>query len=598
MTEKVYKSMDGNEAAAYVSYAFTEVAAIFPITPSSPMAASVDSWSADGKKNLFGQEVRLVEMQAEAGAAATLHGSLEAGALTTTYTASQGLALMIPSMFRTAGSLYPGVMHVAARTLGSHVLSIYGDHSDVMACRQTGWAMLASGDVQETMNLAAVAHLAAIEGSVPFMHFFDGFRTSHEIQKVEVFDYEDLGNLLNWDAVEHYKQNAMNPERPKQRGIVQNPDTYFQSRESINVFYDRLPEIVESYMNKVNELKGTDYRLFNYYGADDAEHVIVGMGSVSGLVKDTVDRLNEEGQKTGYLQVHLFRPFSKKHFLAEMPKSVKRISVIDRTKEPGGRDPLFLDVSAVYNNMENAPEIYGGRYGLSSKDVDHAQINAIFENLNQNEPKDDFTVGIVDDVTYRSLPVDRSFVIRNPKIINCKFWGLGGDGTVGANKNSIKIIGDNTDMYVQAYFEYDAKKTGGITKSNLRFGHEPIRNSNAVTYGDFIACHNQSYISRYDIVNEIRPGGVFLLNTTWDDETLVSHLPNKVKKYLAENDIQFYTIDAVELAEEIGLGRRTNTILQSAFFKLAEIIPMDEAERLMKEFAKKSYGKKAKKSST
>ena len=592
MTAKVYKSMDGNEAAAYVSYAFTEVAAIFPITPSSPMAAAVDSWSADGKKNLFGQEVRLVEMQAEAGAAATLHGSLEAGALTTTYTASQGLALMIPSMFRTAGSLYPGVMHVAARTLGSHVLSIYGDHSDVMACRQTGWAMLASGDVQETMNLAAVAHLAAIEGTVPFMHFFDGFRTSHEIQKVEVFDYEDLGNLLNWDAVEHYKQNAMNPERPKQRGIVQNPDTYFQSRESINTFYDRLPGIVESYMNKVNELKGTDYRLFNFYGAEDAEHVIVGMGSVSGLVKDTVDRLNEEGQKTGYLQVHLFRPFSKKHFLAEMPKTVKRISVIDRTKEPGGRDPLFLDVSAVYNNMEDAPEIYGGRYGLSSKDVDHAQINAIFENLNQNEPKDDFTVGIVDDVTYRSLPVDRSFVIRNPKIINCKFWGLGGDGTVGANKNSIKIIGDNTDMYVQAYFEYDAKKTGGITKSNLRFGHEPIRNSNAVTYGDFIACHNQSYLTRYDIVNEIRPGGVFLLNTTWDDETLVEHMPNKVKKYLAENDIQFYTIDAVELAEEIGLGRRTNTILQSAFFKLAEIIPMDEAERLMKEFAKKSYGKK------
>ncbi|MDQ0508187.1 pyruvate-ferredoxin/flavodoxin oxidoreductase [Peptoniphilus ivorii] len=592
---KVFKSMDGNEAAAYVSYAFTEVAAIYPITPSSPMAALVDSWSADGKKNLFDQEVRLVEMQAESGAVAALHGSLEAGALTTTYTASQGLALMIPTMFRTAGSLYPGVMHVASRTLGSHVLSIYGDHSDVMATRQSGWAMLSSGNVQEVMNLGGIAHLAAIESSVPFMHFFDGFRTSHEIQKVEVMDYEDLRDMLNIEALERFKSNSMNPERPKQRGIVQNPDTYFQSRESINVFYNAIPGIVEKYMNKVNELKGTDYRLFNYYGADDAEYVIVGMGSVSGLVQDTVDELNANGQKTGYLQVHLYRPFSRQHFLNELPEGIKRIAVIDRTKEPGARDPLYLDVVGAFANVENAPEIYGGRYGLSSKDVDHAQIKAIFDNLMQNEVKDDFTVGIVDDVTYLSLPVDDSYVIDNPKIINCKFWGLGGDGTVGANKNSIKIIGDNTDMYVQAYFEYDAKKTGGITKSNLRFGHEPIRNSNVVKNGDFIACHNQSYMTRYDIVDEVRPGGVFLLNTNWDDAALETHLPNKVKKYIAENDVQFYTINAVALAEEIGLGRRTNTILQSAFFKLAEIIPMDEAERLMKEFAEKSYGNKGEK---
>lgn len=592
MSKKVFKSMDANEAAAYVSYAFTEVATIYPITPSSPMAALVDSWSANGKKNLFDQTVRLVEMQAELGAAGALHGSLEAGALTTTYTASQGLALMIPTMYRTAGSLYPGVMHVASRALGSQTLSIYGDQSDVMACRQSGWAMLCSSNVQEAMNLGAVAHLAAIEASVPFMHFFDGFRTSHEIQKIEVMDYEDLRDMLNMDAVRAFKANAMNPEKPKQRGIVQNPDTFFQSRESQNPFYDAVPHIVQKYMDKVNELKGTDYKLFNYYGAEDADYVIVAMGSVAGIIQDTVDELNSRGDKVGFLEVHLYRPFATDYFLRAMPGTVKAIGVLDRTKEPGAREPLYLDVAGAYINAHKRPTIVGGRYGLSCKDVDHAQIKAVFDNLKRAEPKDAFTVGIVDDVTFHSLPVDKDFVINRPEIISCKFWGLGGDGTVGANKNSIKIIGDNTDMYVQAYFEYDAKKTGGITKSNLRFGTAPIRNSNVIKNGEFIACHNESYITRYDVIQDTKPGGVFLLNTSWTDEELDKNLPNKVKKYAAENDIQFYTIDAVDLAEKIGLGRRTNTILQSAFFKLANIIPMDEAERLMKEFAKESYSHK------
>ena len=593
---KIYKSMDGNEAAAYVSYAFTEVATIYPITPSSPMAASVDSWASSGKTNMFGLPVKLVEMESEMGAIAAMYGSLETGALTSSYTASQGLGLMIPTMHRMAGSLYPGVLHVASRTLGSHVLSIYGDHSDVMATRQSGFALLNSASVQEVMDLAGVAHLAAIEGRVPFLHFFDGFRTSHEIQKVEVMDYDNLKSMLNMDALEAFRKRGLNPEHPIQRGIVQNPDTYFQSKESSNPFYDALPEIVQKYLDKINALRGTDYKLFNYYGAKDAENIIIAMGSVSGLTKDTVDKLMAKGEKVGYLQVHLYRPFSAKHFLNEIPKTVKKIAVLDRTKESGSLgEPLYLDVCTAFSNIDNSPKIYGGRYGLSSKDVTPAQINAVFENLKQNEPKNGFTVGIVDDVTYRSLPLDTSFVVENPKIVSCKFWGLGADGTVGANKNSIKIIGDNTDMYVQAYFEYDAKKSGGITKSNLRFGHEPIRNSDLVTYGDFVACHNQSYITRYDIVNEVRPGGTFLLNTGWSDEELEKHLPNKVKKYIADNNINFYTIDATHIAREIGLGQRTNTILQSAFFKLADIIPMDQAEKYMKEFAKKTYENKGEK---
>lgn len=595
MTRKQH-TMDGNEAAAYVSYAFTEVATIYPITPSSPMAEHVDAWASVGMKNIFGQKVRLVEMQSEAGAAAAMHGALETGALATTYTASQGLGLMIPTIYRTAGSLYPGVYHVSSRTLGTHALSIYGDHSDVMACRQTGVAQLNSGSVQEVMDLAAVAHLSAIEGSVPFMHFFDGFRTSHEIQKIDVLEYDELEGLLNKDALKKFKKHSLHPERPVQRGLVQNPDTYFQSKEAVNTYYDNLPAVVEKYMNKINELTGRDYKLFNYYGASDAENIIVAMGSVSGLVKNVVDDLNRKGEKLGYLHVHLYRPFSVKHFLNELPKTVKRIVVLDRTKEAGAiGDPLYLDVVAAFANKKDAPEIYSGRYGLSSKDVDHAQIKAVFDNLKQKEVKDHFTVGIVDDVTFKSIPIDSSYQIDDKDTVSCKFWGLGSDGTVGANKNSIKIIGEKTNLYVQAYFEYDAKKSGGITKSNLRFGKNPIRNSNVVKEADFVACHNQSYIGKYEMVQETKKGGVFLLNTGWNLEELEDNLPDKDKRYIADNDIKFYTIDATKIGKEIGLGNKTNTILQSAFFKLAEIIPMDEAEKYMKEFAYNSYNLKGEK---
>lgn len=588
--------MDGNEAAAHVSYAFTEVAAIYPITPSSSMAEAVDEWAAKGKKNLFGQPVRLVEMQSEAGAAAAMFGALEAGTLTTSYTASQGLALMIPTMYRIAGQLQPGVLHVSSRTLGTHAVSIYGDHSDAMACRQTGFAMLSTGSVQEVMDLAGVAHLAAIEGRVPFLHFFDGFRTSHEVQKVDVMEYEELESMLNKEALSQYKKSALNPERPEMHGIGQNQDVYFQNKEASNVYYDKLPYIVESYMEKVNKITGRDYKLFNYYGAADAEHIIIAMGSVNGVIMETIDYLNAKGEKTGLLQVHLYRPFSIEHFLKEIPATVKRIAVLDRTKEPGAiGNPLYLDVCAAYSNTENAPEIYGGIYGLAGKDIDHAQIAAVYDNLKQTEAKNHFTVGIVDDVTFRSLPVRDDIVINNPNIINCKFWGLGSDGTVGANANSIKIIGDNTDMYVQAYFEYDAKKSGGVTKSNLRFGSEPIRGSNVVNSADFVACHNSAYIDKYDIVTEIKPGGTFLLNCGWAKDELERRLPNKVKKYIAENNIAFYTIDATTIGKEIGLGNRTNTILQSAFFKLADIIPMEDAERYMKESAYNSYANKGEK---
>jgi len=593
---KVTKTMDGNEAAAYVSYAFTEVATIYPITPSSPMAEHIDEWSAKGKKNLFGQTVRLVEMQSEHGACGAMHGSLEAGALTTSYTASQGLMLMIPPMYRLSGQLWPGVLHVAARTVGTHAFSIFGDHSDVMACRQTGFAMLSSGSVQEVMDLAGVAHLSAIKGSVPFLHFFDGFRTSHELQKVEVMDYEDLGKLLDWDAVDRFRKRSLNPERPVQRSTVQNPDVFFQNREAANPFYDRLPSIVEDYMNKINEITGRNYKLFNYYGAPDAEHVIVAMGSVCDTLREVVDYLNGKGEKVGFIQVHLYRPFSSKHFLSVLPETVKKISVLDRTKEPGALgEPLYEDVCTVLSNRKDAPYIYAGRYGLSSKDVTPEQMIAVYDNMKSLEPKNHFTVGIVDDVTYHSLPVGEHIETGNKDTISCKFWGLGSDGTVGANKNSIKIIGDNTDQYVQAYFEYDTKKSGGVTKSHLRFGKKPIRSTYLVSKAEFVACHNQSYINKYDIVSEVKKGGTFLLNCSWTGKELEEHLPAAVKRTIAENEINFYTIDATKIAADLGLGNRTNTVLQAAFFKLSGVLPIDDAVKYMKEAIHDTYGHKGEK---
>ena len=585
--------MDGNEAAAYISYAFTEVATIYPITPSSPMAELVDEWSANGKKNLFGQRVRLVEMQSEAGAVGAMHGSLETGALTTSYTASQGLLLMIPTLYRLSGQLKPGVLHVSARTVGTHAFSIFGDHSDVMSCRQTGIAMLCTSSVQENMDLSAVAHLAAIKGSVPFMHFFDGFRTSHELQKVEVMDYEDLAGLLDWDAVDRFRKHSLNPERPVMRSTVQNPDVFFQAREAANPFYDAVPDIVEGYMEKINRITGRDYHLFNYYGAPDADRIIIAMGSSAGVIRETVKYLNARGEKTGFLEVHLFRPFSIKHFLKDLPATVQKVTVLDRTKEPGALgEPLYLDVCGAFNEMDRQPEIYGGRYGLSTKDVTANQILAVFDNMQKYEPKNHFTVGIYDDVTYTSLKVGPHVDVLPSSTKSLKFWGLGSDGTVGANKNSIKIIGDNTDKYVQGYFEYDTKKSGGVTRSHLRFGDEPIIGSYLVTQADFVACHNQSYMDKYDIVQDIRPGGIFLLNTLWSPEELEDHLPSKVKRYIADNDIQFYTIDAISICKEIGLGKRTNAVLQAAFFKLADIIPLEDAIRYMKEAVDITYGHK------
>ena len=594
--KKVFKTMDGNEAAAYVSYAFTEVATIYPITPSSPMADHVDEWAANGKKNLFGQPVKLVEMQAESGAAGAMHGSLETGSLTSTYTASQGLMLMIPPMYRIAGSQLPGVMHVSARTVATHALSIFGDHSDVMACRQTGWAQLASSSVQEAMDLAAVAHLSAIKGSIPFQHFFDGFRTSHEIQKVEVLDYEDLGKMLDWDAVQKFKDHALSTEHPTIRHTLQNPDTFFQSREACNNVYNALPDIVEEYMGKINEVTGRNYQLFNYYGAPDAERVVVAMGSVCETLTEVVDYLVERGEKVGFIQVHLYRPFSMERLLAKIPATCKCLSVLDRTKEPGAPgEPLYLDVcNAMWEGKRTDVEVLAGRYGLGSKDTTPAQMKAVFDNM-AGEKKNHFTVGINDDVTHLSLPVGENIVTAGKSIISCKFWGLGSDGTVGANKNSIKIIGDNTDQYAQAYFEYDSKKSGGVTKSHLRFGHEPIHSSYYVTMADFVACHKQSYIKDFDIVSEIKPGGTFLLNTNWKGAELEEHLPNKVKRTIAERGIHFYTIDATEIAAELGLGNRTNTVLQAAFFNLSGILPIDEAVEYMKGAIVKSYSKKGQK---
>ena len=588
------KTMDGNSAVAHVSYAFTDVAAIYPITPSSVMADLTDKFSAQGAKNLFGRQVQVTEMQSEGGASGAVHGSLAAGALTTTYTASQGLLLMIPNMYKMAGELLPGVIHVSARALTSHALSIFGDHSDIYACRQTGYAMLCSNNPQECMDLAAVAHLAAIEGRVPFLHFFDGFRTSHEIQKIEEWDYADLADMLNWDAVEAFRRRALNPEHPVTRGTAQNDDIFFQAREACNKYYDAVPEVVVKYMDKVNAKIGTDYKPFNYYGAEDAEHVIVAMGSVCDCTEEVVDYLNAAGEKVGLLKVHLYRPFVADYMLRELPKTVKTISVLDRTKEPGSiGEPLYLDVLAAINGSDFAGvKVYTGRYGLGSKDTTPGDIIAVYRNAESETPKRRFTIGIVDDVTNLSLPI-----VENPDTTpkgthSCKFWGLGADGTVGANKNSIKIIGDNTDMYAQGYFAYDSKKSGGLTVSHLRFGKTPIKSTYYISKADFVACHNPSYVDKYDIVDDLKEGGSFLLNCPWDTEELSERLPGKMKKILAERHINFYTIDGIKIGKEIGLGGRINTVLQSAFFKIADIIPADKAKELMKAAAKKSYRKK------
>ena len=589
------KTMDGNEAAAYASYAFTEVATIYPITPSSPMAEHVDMWAANGLKNIFGQPVRLMEMQSEAGACGAMHGSLEAGALTTSYTASQGLMLMIPPLYRISGQLLPGVLHVAARTVGTSAFSIFGDHSDVMACRQTGFAQLASSCVQECMDLAAVAHLSAIQSRVPFMHFFDGFRTSHEIQKIDILEYSDLQRMVDWDALDRFRANALNSEHPLMRSTVINPDTAFQLREAVNPYYEAVPGIVEDYMAQMSALTGRDYKLFNYYGDPEATQVVVAMGSVSGCLQEVVKYLNGQGRKVGFLQVRLYRPFSAEHFLAALPESCQAVSVLDRTKEPGANgEPLYEDVCTVLLQAGRRVKVTGGRYGLSSKDTTPAQMIAVFDNL-AGEARNHFTVGIEDDVTHHSLPVGKNVVTADERTISCKFWGLGSDGTVGANKNSIKIIGDHTSQYVQAYFEYDTKKSGGVTKSHLRFGHSPILSTYYVTMADFVACHNQSYISRYDIVNEVKEGGTFLLNCGWSDEELEQHLSNKVKRLLAQRKIKFYTIDATKAAADIGLGNRTNTILQSAFFQLSGVLPIDQAVDYMKEAIGKTYGHKGEK---
>jgi len=590
---KVMKTMDGNTAAAHVAYAFTDVAGIYPITPSSPMAESVDEWSANGLKNVFGQEVKVVEMQSEAGAAGTVHGSLQGGALTTTFTASQGLLLMVPNMYKISGELLPGVFHVSARAVAGHALSIFGDHSDVMATRQTGFAMLASGSVQEVMDLAGVAHLSAIKGRIPFVHFFDGFRTSHEIQKIEVMDYEDLKGMLDFEAVNKFRKNALNPDHPVLRGTAQNPDIFFQAKEAPNKFYQAIPEIVENYMKEISKVTGRTYNLFDYHGAPDATKVIIAMGSATDTIEETIDYLVSKGEKVGLLKVRLYRPFSVKHFLKALPKTVKKLAILDRTKEPGSiGEPLYVDICAAYAGDKNAPLIVGGRYGLGSKDTTPEQFIAVFDNLELDTPKNGFTIGIIDDVTFTSLPLGKTIDSTPKGTVSCKFWGLGGDGTVGANKNSIKIIGDHTDKYAQAYFSYDSKKSGGITVSHLRFGDKPIKSTYLISKADFVACHQQSYLGKYDMVSDIKKGGTFLLNTSWSNEEVEKYLPNDVKSYIANNDIDFYTIDGLKIGKEIGLGHRINMVLMSAFFKLAKIIPMEEAIDYMKQAIKKTYGKK------
>ena len=593
---KFMKTVDGNTAASHVAYAFTEVAAIFPITPSTTMAETVDEWSAQGRKNIFGQQVKVVEMQSEAGAAGTFHGSLQAGALTTTFTASQGLLLMLPNMYKVAGELLPGVFHVSARALASQALSIFGDHQDVMAARQTGCVMLASGSVQEVADIAPVAHLAAIEGKLPFVHFFDGFRTSHEIQKIELLENDDYASLINQEALAEFRNKALSPNHPVTRGTAQNDDIYFQTREASNKYYNNIVGVVEKYLNKVGELTGRNYGLFDYYGAQDAKHVLVAMGSVTETIEETIDYLNARGEKIGLVKVHLYRPFSTKHFLDAIPSSAERICVLDRTKEPGSiGEPLYLDVRAAFYDSERTPLIIGGRYGLGSKDTTPTDIKTIIENLQADAPKNNFTVGIVDDVTNTSLTRAESIKIASEGTVRCKFWGLGSDGTVGANKQAIKIIGDHTDKYAQAYFAYDSKKSGGITMSHLRFGNEPIRATYLIDEADYIACHNQSYVHQYDLLKGLKKGGTFVLNTIWNAEELDQHLPAKMKKFMAENEINFYTVNATKIAQEIGLGNRINMIMQSAFFKLANIIPQEEAVEYLKDSINKAYGKKGEK---
>ena len=590
------KSMDGNNAAAHVSYAFSEVAAIYPITPSSPMADLVDQWSANGLKNIFGSQVKVVEMQSEAGAAGAVHGSLGAGALTTTYTASQGLLLMIPNMYKIAAEQLPCVFHVSARTVSTHALNIFGDHSDVMACRQTGFAMLCEGNVQEVMDLSPVAHLAALSGKVPFINFFDGFRTSHEIQKIAVWDYKDLADMCDMDAVKAFREHALNPEHPAMRGSHENGDTFFQHREACNQYYDALPEVVEKYMGKINEKLGTDYKLFNYYGAPDADRVIIAMGSICDVAEEVIDYLNAHGEKVGLIKVRLYRPFKAERLIEAIPATAKKIAVLDRTKEPGAQgEPLYLDVvTALANAGITDKTVIGGRYGLGSKDTPPASVFAVYTELAKAEPKRQFTIGIVDDVTNLSLPEDKNCPNTAAEgTIECKFWGLGGDGTVGANKNSIKIIGDHTDKYVQAYFQYDSKKTGGVTISHLRFGDKPIRSPYYINKADFVACHNPSYITKgFKIVNDVKPGGVFLINCQWDLAELEHHLNAEAKRYIAKNNIQLYTINAIDLAIKVGMGKRTNTILQSAFFSLAKVMPEADAIKYMKDAAEHSYAKK------
>ncbi|MZQ74966.1 MAG: pyruvate:ferredoxin (flavodoxin) oxidoreductase [Peptoclostridium sp.] len=590
---KVMKTMDGNTAAAHVAYAFTEVAGIYPITPSSPMAEVTDEWAANGRKNVFGQTVSVVELQSEGGAAGTVHGSLQAGALTTTFTASQGLLLMIPNMYKIAGELLPGVFHVSARALTAAALNIFGDHSDVMSARNTGFAFLASGSVQEVMDLAGVAHLAAIKGRLPFVHFFDGFRTSHEVQKVELMDTDELAKHLDWDAVKAFKENALNPNHPVTRGTAQNPDVYFQTREASNKFYNALPAIVADYMKVVSDITGREYKPFNYVGAADAENVIIAMGSITETAEEALNYLNSKGEKVGLVKVHLYRPFAPEYLLEVLPKTVKKIAVLDRTKEPGSiGEPLYLDVKSVFYGKENAPIIVGGRYGLGSKDTTPTHVKAVYDNLKLDAPKDGFTLAINDDVTHTSLPAGDKIVTEPEGTTRCKFWGLGSDGTVGANKNSIKIIGDHTDLYAQGYFSYDSKKSGGVTVSHLRFGKNPITSTYLIDTADFVACHVQAYVNQYDLLAGLRKGGTFMLNTIWSPEELEAKLPAKMKKYIAENDINFYIINGTKIGQDLGLGNRINMVMQSAFFKLSQVIPLEDAVKYMKEAIVKSYGKK------
>ncbi|MDY0236087.1 MAG: pyruvate:ferredoxin (flavodoxin) oxidoreductase [Gudongella sp.] len=593
---KTMKTMDGNTAAAHVSYAFTDVAAIYPITPSSTMAEAVDEWSAHGLKNIFGQTVLVTELQSEAGAAGAVHGSLQAGALTTTYTASQGLLLMVPNMYKMAGELLPAVFHVSARALASHALSIFGDHQDVMATRQTGFALLASGSVQEVMDLGGIAHLCAIKTRVPFLHFFDGFRTSHEVQKIEVMDFADLEKLLDYDALNEFRQRGLNPESPVTRGTAQNPDIYFQAAESSNPFYLKVPDVVNDYMKEINKITGREYKPFNYYGDPEATDIIIAMGSVTDTIEETIDYLMAKGEKVGVIKVHLYRPFSAKYFFDVLPSTVKKISVLDRTKEKGSLgEPLYLDVRNLFYDKEEQPLIVGGRYGLGSKDTTPSQILAVYNNLKANQPKDGFTIGIVDDVTNLSLEIEEKIQTAHKGTIQCKFWGFGSDGTVGANKSAIKIIGDDTDMYAQGYFAYDSKKSGGVTISHLRFGHTPIKSTYLISDADFVSCSKQSYVNNYDLLRGLKKGGTFLLNCLWDEAELEANLPAPMKKYIVENEIKFYTINATKLAVEIGLGGRINMIMQSAFFKLSEVLPIDEAVAHLKKSVVKDYGKKGEK---